>query len=588
MTRTRAGASPLRPVVPCLLAILLATSSAFAQSTAERMDALVSKYHEYGLFNGVVLVAENGEPVYEEAVGYAVMEFDVPNATDTRFRIGSVTKQFTAALVLQLVEEGTIDLDATISEYLPEYPPGPGEQVTIHQLLAHTSGIPSYTGFPEMEEFKRDPFDPDSFIATFWDRELEFEPGSRWSYNNSGYYLLGVILERVTGKPYARLLEERILDPLGLDDTGYDHYPEVIENMALGYQRVGGAYENADYLDTNLPYSAGMMYSTVGDLLKWDQELYGDGPFQQASTTALYFAPHAEIGQDGVEYAYGWFLHSVPMGADTVRAIEHGGGIDGFSTAFWRFPDQRRTVIVLDNTRSSETDDIARSLARLLYGQEVEQPKRPIADALARIIDEEGVEAAIARYRELKETAPEDWDFDENQLNSLGYRYLGRGDVETAIAIFELNVEMFPEAFNPWDSLAEAYMEAGDREKAIEYYRKSLELNPANENAKRMLRERLGVEVGDTAAEVPAEVLERYVGSYELTPSLVLVVTLENGELHGQATGQPKFKLVPTSETAFVVEGVNARLAFETAGDRPSPSVTLLQGGREIVGSRVE
>lgn len=588
MTGIRTGALPLRPVVPCLLALLLAASSAFAQSTAERMDALISKYHEYGLFNGAVLVAEDGEPVYEKAFGDAVMEFDVPNTTDTRFRIGSVTKQFTAALVLQLVEDGRIDLDATISDYVPEYPAAPGGEVTIHQLLTHTSGIPSYTGFPEMEEFKRDPFDPDSFIATFWDRELEFEPGSRWSYNNSGYYLLGVILERVTDKPYDRLLEERILEPLGLDDTGYDHYPEVIEDLAIGYQRVGGAYENADYLDTNLPYSAGMMYSTVGDLLKWDTELYGDGPFQEASTMTLYFAPHAEIGQDGVEYTYGWFLHSVPMGADTVRAIEHGGGIDGFTTAFWRFPDQRRTVIVMDNTTSSETDDIARSLARLLYGQEVEQPKRPIADTLARIIEEEGVEAAIERYRELKRTASDTWDFGENQLNSLGYRYLGRGEVETAIAIFELNVEMFPDAFNPWDSLAEAYMEAGDRDRAIEYYRKSLELNPGNENAKRMLRERLGVEVEDTAAEVPADVLERYVGSYELTPSLILDVTFEDGALHGQATGQPKLKLVPTSETAFVVEGVNARLVFETAGDGPSPSVTLHQGGREVIGPRVE
>ena len=588
MIRLRPGALTLRPLVACLLAVLFTPPTAPAQSTAERIDAQVSTYHDYGLFNGVVLVAERGEPIYEKAFGEAVMEFDVAHTTDTRFRIGSVTKQFTAALVLQQVEEGTIDLDATISEYVPEYPAAQGDVVTIHQLLAHTSGIPSYTGFPEIEEFKRDRFDPDSFITTFWDRELEFEPGSRWSYSNSGYYLLGVILERATGTPYDRLLRERILEPLGLDDTGYDHYAEVIENLALGYQRIGGAYENADYLDTNLPYSAGMMYSTPRDLLEWDQALYGTGPFEDDSTRALYFAPHADVGQGGMRYAYGWFVQPVTMGADTVRAIQHGGGIDGFTTAFWRFPDERRTIIVMDNTMSPETEDIARALARILWGQDVEEPERPIADELARVIEGRGVEAAIARYRELRESEPDVWDFGESQLNSLGYRYLGRGEVETAIAIFELNVEMFPEAFNPWDSLAEAHMEARNREKAIEYYRKSLELNPGNENAKRMLRERLGVEVEDTAAEIPNEVLERYVGSYELTPGLVLDVTLEDGTLYGQATGQPKVKLVPTSETEFVVQGVDARLVFESAADGPAPSVTLFQGGQEIVGPRVE
>lgn len=587
MIRVRTGAAALRSVAPCLLAIVLAASPGRAQSTAERIDALVSTYHEYGLFNGAVLVAEDGVPIYESGFGEAVMEWDVPNTPDTKFRIGSVTKQFTAALVLQLVEEGRIDLDAPVTAYLSEYPATRGDAITIHHLLTHTSGIPSYTGFPDMEEWKRDAFDPDSFIVTFWDRDLEFEPGSRWAYSNSGYYLLGVVLERVTGEPYDRLLRERILEPLGLDDTGYDHYPEVIERMAIGYERVGGEYENADYLDTSLPYAAGMMYSTVRDLLKWDRALYGAGPFRDARTKELYFAPHADV-EEGAKYAYGWLLRDVPMGADTVRLIFHGGGIDGFTSAFWRFPDQRRTVVVLDNTGSSATGALARGVARILYGQEVEEPKRPIVDTMARLVDEEGVEAAIARYRDLRETASEAYDFGEDQLNALGYRYLGEGEIDTAIAIFELNVEMFPEAYNPWDSLAEAYMEAGNREKAIEYYEKSLALNPGNENAKRMLRERLGVEPEVVFVDVPVEVLERYVGTYELAPDFVAEITLEDGVLYGQPRGEVKLPLVPVSRTEFWVEGEDARVVFDAAGEGPAPSLTLYMGGQEMVGRRIE
>lgn len=571
----------------CLLALLAALSlapSASAQATAERIENLVRTYHDYGLFNGAVLVAEDGEPIYEAGFGDAVMEWDVPNTPDTKFRIGSVTKQFTAALVLQQVEEGTIDLDGTIRDYLPEYPAGQGDAVTIHHLLSHTSGIPSYTGFPDMEAFKRDPFEPDSFITRFQDLELEFEPGSEWRYSNSGYYLLGVILERVTGTPYDELLRERLLAPLGLDDTGYDHYHEVIEGMAEGYVRDGLGYRVADYLDTNLPYSAGMMYSTPRDLLAWDRAVSTKtGPFREPSTKALWLEPHAPMGRDGMMYAYGWVLQPTPMGADTIDVVQHGGGIDGFTTAFWRIPAERRTIVVIDNTMGPNTDDIARDLAKILYGQPVEPPKRPIAALMGEAIEAEGWDAAVERYRELRGTANDDYDFGEAQLNRLGYHYLRQGDVTTAIRVFELNVEMFPNAFNPWDSLAEAYLEADRPERAIEYYRKSLELNPGNENAKRMLRERLGVEWDAEVVDLPTDVLERYVGRYDLMPGVEMEITLEGGALHARASGQPKVALLARSETEFIPEGVNARIVFESSGD----SLTLHQGGREIEAPKV-
>jgi CubicO group peptidase (beta-lactamase class C family) len=488
-----------------LLGLVLSPTSAAAQGHVEKIDALLSRYHEYELFNGAVLVAESRRIIYEKGFGYADMEWQVANDASTKFRVGSVTKQFTASLILQLVEEGKIDLQATIREYLPDYPPEQGDRVTIHQLLTHTSGIPSYTGLPDFDQVMRDPYDPEAFLEVFSGLELEFEPGSEWRYSNSGYFLLGVIIERVTGRPYDEVLHDRILAPLGLANTGYDHYEEIIEREAEGYVQTVTGYEDAPYLDTSIPFSAGMMYSTVEDLFAWDQSLYGNGPFREARTKELMFTPYAEVPFDedeDVHYGYGWLLRRVPVGEDTIDVIEHGGGIFGFTTGFRRIPEDGNTIIVMDNTGSAAVPDMVNGITSVLYDRPANAPRRPIARVLAPIIEDDGVEAAIARYRSLKDEKPTAYDFSESQLNTLGYYYLGRDEIDTAIRIFKLNVEAYPDSFNTYDSLGEAYMAAGEREPAIENYRKSLELNPENENAKRIL-ERLGVEVEDATGRVP-------------------------------------------------------------------------------------
>lgn len=579
------------------MAVAFALGAAFvatpvaAQSTGDRIDALVSKYHELELFNGAVLVAEAGEAIYSGGFGDAVMEFDVPVTPATKFRIGSVTKQFTAALVLQLVEEGKIDLQAPITSYLPEYPAAQGERVTIHQLLTHTSGIPSYTALPGfMDGPVRDSFEPaDSLLSLVSSLELEFEPGARWSYNNSGYHILGVILERVTGMPYDRLLRERILDPLGLEDTGYDHYDDVIELRALGYERTPGGYAHAAYLDTSIPYAEGMMYSTVEDLLKWDQALYGRGPFRDPATMELFFAPHSEIaGPNGPNYAYGWFLRPLAAGPDTVQLVEHGGGIFGFTTGYWRIPEERRTVIAMDNTTGEHLDEMMTDIVAILHGQDPAPPRQPISGRMAEIIEADGVEAAVAAYRALRETAASAYDFDEDELNELGYIYLRQGDLEVATRLFELNVEQFPEASNPYDSLGEAYLEAGDSTRAIANYRKSLELNPANDNARRILAERLGVEAEATAVEVPDAALASYVGRYELHPGFVIEITREESGLYAQATGQNRLELIPLSATVFAVRGVDARVEFPAPAGAAAPNLVLHQGGRDATAPRIE
>lgn len=590
---SRGFRSPFRTALATAFALcaVAAATPAAAQSTADRIDALVSRYHELKLFNGAVLVADDGEAIYKGGFGDAVMEFDVANTPATRFRIGSVTKQFTAALVLQLVEEGKIELQAPITAYLPEYPAAQGDRVTIHQLLTHTSGIPSYTALPGfMDGSVRDPFEPaDSLLSLVSSLELEFEPGTRWSYNNSGYHILGVVLEHVTGTPYDRLLRERILDPLGLEDTGYDHYDEVIEMRALGYERVPGGYAHAAYLDTSVPYAEGMMYSTVEDLLKWDQALYGAGPFREPATKELYFTAHSEIaGPDGARYAYGWFRRPVAVGPDTVQLIEHGGGIFGFTTGFWRIPEERRTVIAMDNTTGEHLDEMMTDIVAILHGQDPAPPRQPISERLAGIIEAAGVEAAVAAYRALRDTAASAYDFDEDELNELGYIYLRQGDIATATRLFELNVEQFPDASNPYDSLGEAYLAAGDSTRAIANYEKSLELNPGNDNARRILAEQLGVVAELTAIEVPSAALASYVGRYELHPGFVIEITRQGAAIYAQATGQNRLELIPLSATEFAVQGVDARVEFPADAGDAAPSLMLHQGGRDATAPRIE
>src|SRR6266513_5336418 len=250
-----------------VLVVLALQTSAFAQDKAHKIDELLTLYHKYGQFNGAALVADNGKVIYEKGLGLANMEWNIPNGPDTKFRLGSITKQFTATLILQLVEQGKIKLDGKLSDYLPDYRKDTGAKVTIHNLLSHTSGVPSYTSLPGFfSNVSRNPFAVNDFIKKYASGDLEFEPGTRFVYSYSGYFLLGAIIEKVTGKPYEQVLKENIFDPLGMKNSGYDHWETILSKRAIGYTQNPRGYETAPYLDMSIPYAAGSLYSTVEDL----------------------------------------------------------------------------------------------------------------------------------------------------------------------------------------------------------------------------------------------------------------------------------------------------------------------------------
>ena len=576
---TRNLPAQIRLLFSIALVLLVSHQAALAQDHAAKIQELLSVAHKYRQFNGSALVAENGKVTYKGAFGMANMEWNIPNTSDTKFRLGSITKQFTATVILQLVEQGKIKLDAKLSDYLPEYRKDVGNKVTIHHLLTHTSGIPSYTSQPGFfENVSRNPYKVDDFVKKYASGDLEFEPGSKHSYNNSGYFLLGAIIERVTGKPYEQVLKENVFDPAGMKNTGYDHHATIIPKRASGYSKTPDGYTNAPYLDMSIPYAAGSLYSTVEDLYLWDQALYADKVLSAQSKTLMY-KPFLE------NYAYGWVVMnaSFKQNDQPVQVIRHGGGINGFSTTILRFPNEKNLIVMLDNTGGEYVDRLADSIAKILYNQPYDPPKISIVPVLDKTIAEKGIEAGIAQYRELKAKQAATYDFAEGELNRLGYQLIRSGKPREAIEIFKLNVEAYPQGFNTYDSLAEAYTTINERELAIQNYKKSLELNPNNTNAAEVLKR-----LDKAAVVVDTKLLDTYVGEYEVGPGFVMRIFREGEKLMTQATGQQQFEIFPESETTFYPRAFVAKLTFVKDADGKVNVIRIEQNGRVTLGKRIK
>ena len=328
-------------------------------------------------FSGAVLVTDEGEVVLRQAYGLADLDWGIANTPDTRFRLGSITKSFTAVLVLELAERGELELGAPIARYLPEYRADTGARVTVHQLLNHTSGIPSYTDDEEFfGEHAHRRWEVSEFVERFCSGDLLFEPGSEFAYNNSGYFLLGAIVEAVTGESYDAALQRLVLDPLGLEQTGYDWNERRVERRARGYRATGKhTLVQADFLDMSIPYAAGSLYSTIDDQLRWHEALLDDRLLSEASRELMYTP-----GLDN--YGYGWGIQDQdhPQGP----RIAHSGGIHGFSTNLIRRPGAGHVVVVLSNHQGLGTSLLSNALFRLLEGEPYSFPVHDGEDFGAR------------------------------------------------------------------------------------------------------------------------------------------------------------------------------------------------------------
>ncbi len=346
-------------------AVIISCGAGSAEVKSEleqKLDELLLPLVERDLFSGSLLIAKGGEVLIAKGYGPANREHGVPCGPETKFRLGSVTKQFTSMILMQLQEEGKLSVEDKLTDYIPDYPDG--DKITIHHLLTHTSGVPNFTSFPEYLETAMIPSTLEEIVERFKHKPLDFEPGERFSYSNSGYLLLSYILEQVTGKSWEELLRERILEPLGLEETGYDHHETILPHRATGYSLDGLEVRNSAYIDMSIPSGAGAMYSTVGDLFKWDRALYTDKLLTKESLEKM-FTPFKS------NYGYGWGIREV----DGKRVIAHGGGINGFVTNISRFVEDDMVIIVLCNIESGSLRQAMERIAAVATGKDYEPIK---------------------------------------------------------------------------------------------------------------------------------------------------------------------------------------------------------------------
>jgi CubicO group peptidase (beta-lactamase class C family) len=325
-----------RAILLSAAALSLSAVAARAQDI-ERMDHVVRASVEANAFSGSVLVARDGRILLDRGYGFANREWNIPNDGETKFRLASVTKQFTAVAIMLLNERGLVDLDAPVKTWLPEAPPA-WDGVTVRHLLTHTSGVPDYTGFDDYEALKTLPTSVDGLIGRFRDRPLEFQPGENWAYSNSGYVLLTAIIQKVSGQSYAAFVAENLFRPAGMNDSGYDSHAAILPRRASGYTPTRRGIVNAGYIDMTVPQGAGALYSTTRDLLKWEEALFGGRLLDPASLATL-TRPYRD------NYALGLTVKTEK--GDTT--ISHSGGIEGFNTHMAYDPERRLTVIVLSN-----------------------------------------------------------------------------------------------------------------------------------------------------------------------------------------------------------------------------------------------
>ncbi len=373
----------LRPLVIALVAVLGLAARARCEELTPRFEEYMKKCVEVKHFCGTVLVSKGNDTLFARGYGFANAEHEVPNTTQTKFRLGSITKQFTAMAILILKERGKLTIEDPIGKYFDDGPKA-WEKVTIHHLLTHTGGVPSYTDDLSYSMKMMMPETVKSMIARFRDKPLDFKPGERFHYSNSGYFLLGAVIEKLSGKSYEAFLKEAIFEPLGMKDTGYDHAATLLPARASGYNLNDSGLTNAAYLDMTQPYSAGSLYSTVEDLARWDRALR-DGKLISKESYAKMYAPAKS------NYAYGWMVTT----SKGRKQIEHGGGINGFVTEILRYPDQGICAIVLCNVLPQDPAKVAHDLAAIALGDSYDLPKvRKVAKVDPKIFD-----AYVGRYQ---------------------------------------------------------------------------------------------------------------------------------------------------------------------------------------------
>jgi len=550
---------PVRRSLPCLIALVIGVSIASLSMRAgqsspasapavnvARMEQVIQSYVTAKQFMGSVLVARGNDIILDKGYGSADLEWNIPNTPATKFRLGSLTKQFTAASILLLEERGKLDINDPVKKYMLDAPAA-WDKVTIFNLLTHTSGIPNFTSFPDYPSMEPFATTPAQLVARFRDKQLDFQPGEKWSYSNSGYILLGYLIEKIAGESYGKFVQENIFTPLGMKDSGYDSNSAVIPQRASGYSPGPTGIVNAGFINMTVPLSAGGLYSTTEDLLRWEQGLFG-GKLLSAASLQKMTTPFKS------DYAFGLGVHT----SSGRKVIDHNGGIEGFNTKLAYYPDDKLTVIVLANLNGVAAEAIASNMASLAHGEKViltsERKEVPV--------DPKIFEGYTGRY----ELVPNVYMTVTSEHDQLKAQLTG----QTALEIFpEDEKDYFYKVVD-----AQITFVTDSQGKATELI---LHQNGLDQHAKR---------IGDAPVQkehkevtVDPKLFDGYVGTYQLAPNFVFTITRDGGHLFAQLTGQPALEIFPEGEKDYFYKVVDAQITFVTDTSGRASELILHQNG---------
>ena len=440
-----------------LIIFTVLTISLFGQTKDEKLSELLSAYNKLNEFNGTALITQNGKMLLDKGYGFKNVGIKEANIPNTIFQIGSITKQFTSTIILKLEERKKLKLTDKLSKYFPDFPNG--NEITIFNLLTHTSGIYNYTNdveFMKSEAVK--PANEKKMLAVFKDKKLDFTPSSQWSYSNSGYMLLGYIIQKITKQPYEKVVREYIFKPLKMNNSGFDFVHLNNNNKAIGYFTITDKNSiKAELVDSSVSFAAGAIYTTSADLLKWHKGILNNTIIKRTSIEKA-FTPFKN------KYGFGWIIDST----NAKRITTHGGGIFGFNANFARVEQDDICIILLNNVGNPRLEDITRDIFAILYDKPYKIPE------------------------------------------------------------------------------------------------------------------------GKAEIKVSAEILNKYIGTYEVVPEFKIEINVENGQLVAQATGQPKFELFAQKDNYFFLKAVEAEVEFVINDKGVVEKLILYQGGRKTPATKTK
>lgn len=531
-----------------------AAERSFEEGATERLRAVTA-----GDTSGVaVLVAREGKIVFQGGFGFADIEKKTPITPETKFRIGSISKQFTAAAVVRLAEQGKLSLEDSLAKYFPDFPHA--ADVTLRQLLTHTSGLHSYTDKPEFIGRVKEPIEPAKLIAWFQNDPPDFAPGKGFHYNNSAYFLLGEIVAKVSGKSLGDHLQATFFEPLEMKDTGTYVNTTPPAGMASGYSFANEKLDPALDWDMSWAGGAGALYSTVGDLFRWNEALFGGRVLSEASLEAATTPVELPAEVDGMKYGYGLMMLEVRR----LPGVGHGGGLNGWSTYLLRLPEQHCTVVVLTNA--------------------LPQPPKLSPSAIANALAEQLL------IEEIKKLPP--WTEDKTIDPKSFTDFVGRFDYKDAIMTVTVEEDalfaqitgqpknrIFPKAKDAffWKVADAEVVFLRDDKGQVAAARHSQ--NGSSFKA---------VRLADDAVKLTAEQVEPFVGQYRYGLFSVMTVSRDGSQLFAQLTGQPKFPVFPTSETEFEWRVVAAKVQFVKGDDGKVTKAVHHQNGTTFDAAKIK